>query len=47
MAAGLLAGCLVLRRRVVAAAQALQESRLTAEEAHAQLEAEMARRLRG
>jgi len=46
VAAGLLAGCLVLRRRVVAAAQALQESRLRAEEAHAQLEAEMARRLR-
>ena len=46
VAAGLLAGCLVLRRRVVAAARALQESRLRAEEAHAQLEAEMARRLR-
>ncbi|WP_298604313.1 PAS domain-containing hybrid sensor histidine kinase/response regulator [Zoogloea sp.] len=46
LVAGLLVWCLVLRRRVAAGAQALQESRLTAEAARAQLEAEMARRLR-
>ncbi len=46
LAAGLLAWCLVLRRRVAAAAQALQESRVVAEEARIRLEAEMARRLR-